>query len=179
MASSCHRVNTWAAIWRKARRLEGRRPNSLGAPWARQTVKESENTALRTLEAIIDDFAILSDWDDRYRYIIELGRTLDPLLESERNAATKVSGCVSQVWIVAELQGARLHFCGDSDSSLVKGLIAIALTIFNDRTPAEILAIDAYKTFQTLGLDAHLTPQRSNGVRAMIRRIKADAAGAA
>jgi cysteine desulfuration protein SufE len=159
--------------------LGGRTPKYLGAKGVKKAVKESENMALRAIDAIADDFAILSDWDDRYRYIIELGRTLEPLPASERNAATKVSGCVSQVWIAADLQSTRLHFRGDSDSSLVKGLIAIALSIFNDKTPQQILAIDAHKTFLALGLDAHLTPQRSNGVRAMILRIKADAASAA
>lgn len=131
---------------------------------------------MRELNAIAEDFAFLADWDDRYRYIIELGRELEPLDAQERNTATKVSGCVSQVWIVSERQGVRLHFRGDSNSSLVKGLIAIAFSIFNDKAPKDILAIDAYPTFQALGLDAHLTPQRSNGVRAMILRIKADAA---
>jgi cysteine desulfuration protein SufE len=144
-----------------------------------EAVKESEHTALGAFEAIADDFTILPDWDDRYRYIFELGRTLDALGEAERTPATKVSGCVSQVWIVGEHRGGRLHFRGDSDSTLVKGLIAIALSIFNDKTPAEILATDAYKCFQALGLDAHLTPQRSNGVRAMIQRIKSDAASSA
>ena len=135
-----------------------------------------EAPALPAIEAIEDDFSILSDWDDRYRYIIELGRTLEPLAEAERNGATKVSGCVSQVWIVHEKRGGLLHFRGDSDSTLVKGLVAIALALFSGKPPADILAIDAFKTFQALGLESHLTPQRSNGVRAMIGRIKADAA---
>ena len=149
-----------------------------GAPIARHSLE----AALPTIDAIVDDFSILSDWDDRYRYIIELGRTLEPLADSERNAATKVSGCVSQVWIAAqrrEADGAvTMHYRGDSDSTLVKGLVAIALALFNDRTPQAILAADAFTTFQALGLEQHLTPQRSNGVRAMIGRIKSDAAAA-
>ena len=136
-----------------------------------------EETVLPNIDAIADDFAFLTDWDDRYRYIIELGRALEPLAESERNALTKVSGCVSQVWIVSRRsEDRRLHFRGDSDSTLVKGLVAIAFALFDAKTPAEIAAIDAIAAFRALGLETHLTPQRSNGVRAMIQRIKADAA---
>ena len=132
---------------------------------------------LPTIDAIADDFAFLTDWDDRYRYIIELGRALEPLTDAERNAATKVSGCVSQVWIVPRRSDdGRLNFRGDSDSTLVKGLVAIALALFDAKTPVEIHAVDAIAAFRALGLETHLTPQRSNGVRAMIQRIKADAA---
>jgi len=99
------------------------------------------------------------------------------LAESERNALTKVSGCVSQVWIVSRRsEDGRLHFRGDSDSTLVKGLVAIAFALFDGKTSAEILATDAIAAFRALGLETHLTPQRSNGVRAMIQRIKTDAA---
>jgi len=132
---------------------------------------------LPTFDAIKDDFAFLSDWDDRYRYIIELGRTLAPLIDVERNGSTKVSGCVSQVWIVSRRdEDKRMHYRGDSDSTLVKGLVAIAFALFDGKGSADILATDAIAAFRDLGLEAHLTPQRSNGVRAMIQRIKADAA---
>jgi cysteine desulfuration protein SufE len=136
--------------------------------------------ALSKISAIRDDFAFLDDWEDRYRYILELGKALEPLPETSHNEDTKVRGCVSQVWIESEpradAQGRPvLHFRGDSDSHLVRGLIAITLALFSDREPQAILDEDARKTFTELGLESHLTPQRSNGVRSMIDRIKADA----
>ncbi len=136
------------------------------------------------METIRSDFAFLDDWEDRYRYILELGRGLEPLSEAAHNDANKVRGCVSQVWLELERRGERdgegvLHYRGDSDSHLVRGLLAIALALYSDRTPREILASDAQAFFRELGLEQHLTPQRSNGVRAMIDRIRADAAEAA
>jgi len=136
---------------------------------------------LSAIDAINDDFASLEDWEDRYRYVIELGNTLEPLSSAAHNDANKVRGCVSQVWLECEPTNAHgrttLHYRGDSDSHLVRGLIAIAIALFSDRTPEEILEIDARSAFRALGLEQHLTPQRSNGVRAMIARIRADAAG--
>ena len=136
-----------------------------------------------TIDEIVANFELLDEWEDRYRYVIELGRTLEPLSEAERNDANKVRGCVSQVWL--ELGRARnsadepvLRYRGDSDSHLVRGLIAIALALYSDRTAREILSSDASAFFRELGLEQHLTPQRSNGVRAMIERIRADAAAA-
>ena len=139
---------------------------------------------LTTFDAIRDDFASLADWEDRYRYVIELGQELEPLSQSAHNDANKVRGCVSQVWLEAERRtngdGKRiLHFRGDSDSHLVRGLIAIAIALFSDRPPGEILGVDALGAFRALGLEQHLTPQRSNGVRAMIERIRSDARSAA
>jgi cysteine desulfuration protein SufE len=112
--------------------------------------------------------------------VIELGRSLEPLDHAARNESNRVRGCVSQVWIECEQrqnEGGKsiLHFRGDSDSHLVRGLVAIALTLYSDRTPDEIFAADAVATFNELGLEQHLTPQRSNGVRAMIERIRSDA----
>jgi cysteine desulfuration protein SufE len=135
---------------------------------------------LASIDTIRADFALLDDWEDRYRYVIELGRSIEPLSAEAHNAANKVSGCVSQVWIERELRRdadgrTTLHFRGDSDSHLVRGLIAIALALYSDRTPEEILATDALATFRELGLERHLTPQRSNGVRSMVARIRADA----
>lgn len=132
---------------------------------------------LTSIAAIREDFAFLDDWEDRYRYILELGKALDPLPEASHNEATKVRGCVSQVWIESETrpgpEGRRLlHFRGDSDSHLVRGLIAITFALFSDREPEAILAEDARATFKELGLESHLTPQRSNGVRSMIERIR-------
>ena len=133
------------------------------------------------IETIRDDFASLDDWEDRYRYVIELGQALEPLSEAAHNDANKVRGCVSQVWLAREVrttaEGATiLHYSGDSDSHLVRGLIAIAIALFSDRTPRQILTTDALGAFRELGLEQHLTPQRSNGVRAMVERIRADAA---
>jgi cysteine desulfuration protein SufE len=137
---------------------------------------------LSAIEDIRDDFASLDDWEDRYRYVIELGHTLEPLAEAARNEANKVRGCVSQVWLECEpttdADGRMtVRYRGDSDSHLVRGLIAIAIALFSNRTPEQILAVDALGAFRALGLEQHLTPQRSNGVRAMIERIRADAAG--
>ena len=128
---------------------------------------------------IRDNFDFLNDWEDRYRYVIELGRTLEPLNEEERNADTKVHGCASQVWLVRGLdEDGGLHFRGDSDAHIVRGLVAIVLALFNGRTPQEALAIDAPGKLAELGLDEHLSPQRSNGLRAMLDRIAQDAAAA-
>ena len=134
-------------------------------------------------EAIRDDFASLDDWEDRYRYVIELGHTLEPLGEAAHNEINKVRGCVSQVWLEREARTSAagqtiLHFRGDSDSHLVRGLIAISIALFSDRAPKQILAVDALGAFRALGLEQHLTPQRSNGVRAMIERMRSDAAAA-
>jgi cysteine desulfuration protein SufE len=143
----------------------------------------SKDAALTSLDAIRSDFAFLDDWEDRYRYILELGRALEPLSEAAHNDANKVRGCVSQVWLDLS-KGANaagetvLHYRGDSDSHLVRGLVAIALALYSDRSPREILSLDAHAFFRELGLEQHLTPQRSNGVRAMIERIRADAAAA-
>ena len=135
---------------------------------------------LSTIETIREDFAFLDDWEDRYRYVIELGRSLEPLPEGARNDANKVRGCVSQVWIEREPRANQdgrtiLHFRGDSDSHLVRGLVAIAFALYSDRTANEIHETDAMSTFRELGLEQHLTPQRSNGVRSMIERIRSDA----
>ena len=133
-----------------------------------------------TIDEIRDNFALLDDWDDRYRYVIELGRTLDPMSDAEHSAANKVQGCASQVWLSRQLKrGERnepvLNYLGDSDAHIVRGLIAILLTLFSGRTPQEILATDALVVFDELGFREHLTPQRSNGLRSMVERIRTDA----
>lgn len=131
------------------------------------------------LDTIRADFALLDDWEDRYRYVIELGRELAPLDPALRTDANKVRGCASQVWLAVTPQGAAdgitLHYDGDSDALIVRGLIAILLQAINDRAPAEILATDVKAIFADLGLAENLTPQRSNGVAAMIERIRSDA----
>ena len=132
-----------------------------------------------TIESITDDFGFLDDWEDRYRYVIELGRKLAPLDESARIAANKVQGCASQVWIETNVSGPsdnpRLDFVGDSDALIVKGLIAIVFALLSGRTAREILATDAQAALDALGLKEHLTPQRSNGLASMVARIRSDA----
>ena len=132
-----------------------------------------------TIDDIRDNFALLDDWDDRYRYVIELGRTLTPMPEAEHSAANKVQGCASQVWLSRQIERAGdeavLTYLGDSDAHIVRGLIAILLTLFSGRTPQQILATDAVAVFDEFGFREHLTPQRSNGLRSMIERIRTDA----
>ena len=128
---------------------------------------------------LIDDFEILEDWEDRYRYVIELGKKLPPLDEALKTDFTKVTGCVSQVWLICDRSDGpplKLSFRGMSDAHIVQGLIAILFSLFNGKTPQEIMAIDEQAIFHRLGLDEHLTPQRSNGLAAMVKRIRADAA---
>jgi len=134
----------------------------------------------RAIEAIIDDFDLLDDWEDKYRYVIELGRELPDMDDSEKTAGNKVNGCVSQVWVVAEpSEGATLTFRGDSDAHIVRGLVAIMISALSGKPSQDIVAFDAERLFKRIGLDSHLTPQRSNGLRSMVERMKAEAAGMA
>jgi cysteine desulfuration protein SufE len=137
--------------------------------------------ATARFEEIAADFAFLDDWEDRYRYVIELGRAMAPLDEALKAPATKVEGCASQVWIVPRLDGegaaARFDFAGDSDAMIVRGLIAVLHALYAGLTPREVIAVDAEREFARLGLDQHLSSQRSNGLRAMVRRIRAIAEG--
>jgi cysteine desulfuration protein SufE len=132
-----------------------------------------------TIDEIRDNFELLEEWDDRYRYVIELGRTLAPMPEAEQSAANKVNGCVSQVWLSRQIDRGdgepRLNYLGDSDAHIVRGLIAILLTLYSGRTPQQILATDAIDVFDEFGFRDHLTPQRSNGLRSMVERIRTDA----
>ncbi|MCB1514340.1 MAG: SufE family protein [Hyphomicrobiaceae bacterium] len=132
---------------------------------------------------IRDDFSLLDDWEDRYRYVIELGRQLPEFPDDMRTEANKVRGCASQVWIATHIDEAggvrRMHFEGDSDAHIVRGLIAILLALYQDATPEEILQSDAQRVFADLGLAEHLTQQRSNGLASMVARIRADATAAA
>ncbi|MDH6259553.1 SufE family protein [Bradyrhizobium sp. BR13661] len=131
------------------------------------------------IDAIRENFELLDDWDDRYRYVIELGRTLEPMPEEEHSAENKVQGCVSQVWLqktVDRGNGAPiLKYRGDSDAHIVRGLVAIVLALYSGRTPQQILDTDAISVFNEFGFRDHLTPQRSNGLRSMVERIKTDA----
>jgi len=133
-----------------------------------------------SFDAILSDFELLEDWEDRYRYIIDLGRGLAALPEDARTDANKVRGCASQVWLSTQVEtsgdhGPVLHFKGDSDALIVRGLIAVLLALYDGRPAREIVSIDADAHFRRLGLAEHLTPQRSNGFAAMVRRIRADA----
>ncbi|MCT7373450.1 SufE family protein [Chelativorans salis] len=130
------------------------------------------------IDTIRDDFAFLDDWQERYRYIIELGNDLPTFPEASRDDRHKVRGCVSQVWLHTEIGEGRdpiITFKGDSDAHIVRGLVAIMMALFSGRHASEILTTDAEDTLRTLGLDEHLTPQRANGLRAMIQRIRQEA----
>ena len=135
-----------------------------------------------TIDEIRSDFEFLDEWEDRYRYVIELGRALAPLDEAERNETSKVRGCASQVWLICERSADDadpvLSFRGESDALIVQGLIAILLAIYNGKPASAIRELDAHAIFAELGLHEHLTPQRSNGLKSMIGRIRAEARAA-
>jgi cysteine desulfuration protein SufE len=148
-----------------------------------ETMIAATPDTVTTLDEIIDNFSLLEEWDDRYRYVIELGRGLSPLSERDRTAANKVQGCASQVWLATAVRpsgrnGPVLSFSGDSDAHIVRGLIAILFAMFSGKPAGEILSADAIALFERLGLREHLTPQRSNGFRSMVERIRADARAA-
>ena len=131
-------------------------------------------------EDIIADFAFLDDWDDRYKYLIDLGRSLPPYPEEKRDDLHKVRGCASQVWLDLHFESGALTIRGDSDASIVKGLVALLIALFSGRSPEEARSLDVQAKLAPMDLASHLTPQRSNGVAAMIARIQsfANAAGA-
>lgn len=132
-----------------------------------------------TIDTIRSDFEFLDDWEDRYRYVIELGQDLAPYPEEARDDAHKVRGCASQVWLVTQAQDGSdpvLNFQGDSDSHIVRGLVAIVLALYSGNPASAVRAINAEATLKQLGLDEHLTPQRSNGLRSMVQRIRDEAA---
>lgn len=132
------------------------------------------------IDKIIENFMLLDEWDDRYRYVIELGRALPPLAESAHTDANKVQGCASQVWLTTHIEpngasGPVMKFEGDSDAHIVRGLVAILIALYSGKGAREILAIDALELFDRIGLRENLTPQRSNGLRSMVERIRAEA----
>ena len=139
----------------------------------------SETRGISSFDEILADFELLDDWEDRYRYVIELGRRLEPLPETERSTANKVQGCVSQVWLATQVDrtggSPRLAFIGDSDAHIVRGLIAILFALYSGKTAEDIMAVDAGQKLSLLHLKEHLTPQRSNGLMAMVKRIRHDA----
>jgi cysteine desulfuration protein SufE len=133
---------------------------------------------MASLDQIIDDFAFLDEWEDRYRYVIELGKALPELSEEKRVSENKVQGCASQVWLVSHSDGAAdpvLTFEGDSDAHIVRGLVAIVLTVYSGKHASEIAATDAIEIFDRIGLVEHLSSQRANGLRSMVRRIREEA----
>src|SRR4030095_9795433 len=132
----------------------------------RQSMTASSSETLTTLDEILDNFSLLEEWDDRYRYVIELGRGLSPLPDRDRTEANKVQGCGGRVW-----GGAVLTFSGDSDANIVRGLIAILFAIFSGKRARDILSTNAIAIFERLGLREHLTPQRSNGFRSLVTRL--------
>ncbi len=134
------------------------------------------------IQELVDEFALLPDWEERISHVIELARSLEPLDESERVEANRVRGCASQVWLVSERRAEapeKLYFRGESDAHLVRGEIAMLMRVFSGRTPAEILNVDPQVLFERLGLKEALTAQRSNGLFAMIKRIQDEARAAA
>ena len=138
---------------------------------------------MTTIAEIEDNFALLDQWDDRYRYVIELGKTLPPLPEADHVEANKVQGCASQVWLITHKKpdgaaGPVLSFEGDSDAHIVRGLVAILFALYSGKPAKTILDTDAGAVFDRLGLRENLTPQRSNGLRSMIERIRAEARAA-
>lgn len=131
------------------------------------------------LDAIEADFALFADWEERYAHVIDLGRALAPLPDAAKTEANRVRGCASQVWLQTRHVDGRMRFVGDSDAHIVRGLVALVLRLFSDRTPEEILRFDPQAALARLGLDGALSPQRSNGLRAMIERIRREAAARA
>lgn len=134
-----------------------------------------------SIDTIRDDFTFLDEWDDRYRYIIELGEALPPFPDDKRDEAHKVRGCVSQVWLDIVRQGEDdpvLTIHGDSDAHIVRGLVAIMIALYSGRRASEITGLDAEDTMRELGLVEHLSPQRSNGLRSMVKRIRQEASSA-
>ena len=128
------------------------------------------------LRELVDEFEVLGDWEERYRYVIDLGRELAPLSEAERTEANRVRGCASQVWLVSALQAdGAVTFRGDSDAHIVRGLIAILMRLYSGQPADQILAFDAKAAFETLGLSGALSAQRSNGLASMVARIRRDA----
>ena len=129
-------------------------------------------------EELVETFEFLDDWEDRYRHVIEIGKAMDPLEDALRVPATKVDGCASQVWLVPQVRDGKFTFRGDSDAMIVRGLIAVLHTLYNDQSVADVLSIDAAAELGRLGLNDHLSAQRSNGLRAMVERIRQSAAAA-
>ncbi|MFT6943683.1 MAG: cysteine desulfuration protein SufE [Yoonia sp.] len=129
-------------------------------------------------EELVETFEFLDDWEDRYRHVIDMGKAMDPLEDALRVPATKVNGCASQVWLVPQINDGIFTFRGESDAMIVRGLIAVLLALYNDQPVADVVKINAVAELERLGLNDHLSAQRSNGLRAMVERIQQTAAAA-
>ena len=141
--------------------------------------RKTNKGVILTIDEIVENFQFLDDWEDRYKYLIELGNALESISDADHNDTTKVNGCVSQVWITVDHDDGDnpvMIYKGDSDAHIVRGLIAVTLAIFSGRKASEIVALDEITYFNQIGLQEHITPQRSNGLRAMVQRIKESAA---
>lgn len=153
------------------------------ATYVRSCINFSQGDRLPNISDITADFSLLDDWEDRYRYLIELGRSLPPLPEALRTDANKVRGCASQVWLATSMKGTdgrrEFGFVADSDAHIVRGLIAILAVIYNGRSVDAAVSLDPHPVFAKLGLNEHLTPQRSNGLASMVARIRTDASAMA
>ena len=135
------------------------------------------------IDDIVENFTLLDEWDDRYRYVIELGKALPPMPDSEHTDTNKVQGCASQVWLVTHSEpggadGPVMTFRGDSDAHIVRGLVAILIALYSGKPARQVLATDALELFDRIGLRENLTPQRSNGLRSMVERIRTEASAA-
>ena len=128
--------------------------------------------AAEAFEEIVEDFEFIEDWEERYRYVIEQGKSMDPLDDALKVPATKVDGCASQVWLHPKIDGNVMYFDGDSDAMIVRGLIAVLRKLYNGLSLDEVMAVDARAEFARLGLNDHLSSQRSNGLKAMIERVR-------
>jgi len=135
--------------------------------------------ATEAFEEIVEDFEFLEDWEDRYRYVIDRGKAMEPLDDALKVPATKVDGCASQVWLHPRIENGTFSFEGESDAMIVRGLIAVLKALYNGRPVAEVPKVDAHGELARLGLNDHLSSQRSNGLRAMVERICSVAAEAA
>lgn len=148
--------------------------------WSLYPIRIMENNldAMQNAEEIIANFELIDDWEERYRYLIELGQEMEPLSPSEHNASNKVLGCASQVWLKLTVEGegaeSRLRLSGDSDAHIVRGLVALMVALYSGKTLEEALAVDPVQILARIGLEQHLTPQRSNGLRSMVQRIRHD-----
>ena len=130
--------------------------------------------SVEKLQDLEENFALFDDWEERYRYLIDLGKELLPMEDSLKTDEALVNGCTSRVWLVCEtIDGGKLHFTADSDAHIVRGLIALVLAAYQDKTPEEIAKVDIEQTFKEIGLDQHLSPNRRNGFFAMVERVKA------
>lgn len=147
--------------------------------YLREVLDEECNMATEAFEEIVEDFEFIEDWEDRYRYVIEQGKDMAPLDDALKVPATKVEGCASQVWLHATIDDGLIHFDGDSDAMIVRGLIALLRKLFNGLSLSDVMAVDARAEMTRIGLNEHLSSQRSNGLRAMIERIRMTAADSA